>query len=311
MPAKIDLKGQKFGHLLVLEESNIRLSKRVTWKCICDCGNEKLVTTSDLRTGHTSSCGCAKGNKKDITQQRFGHLIALNPTSDRDSSQSVMWLCQCDCGRQIKVAASHLLSGNTTSCGCVRIQKLIEANKKRKIDLTNQKFGLLTALREMGVNNNKSILWECLCECGKLTIVSSHDLLTGNTKSCGCQRDKSFGEQKIKELLKNNNLNFETEKSFNSCKFSDTQKLARFDFYVENKYLIEYDGIQHFKMGTGIYDNFEKFEITQKHDIFKNNWCKENNIPLIRIPYTHLENLTIKDLLLETSKFINIQEEAQ
>ena len=35
----------------------------------------------------------------------------------------------------------------------------------------------------------------------------------------------------------------------------------------------------------------------------KNHWCKDNNIPIIRIPYTHLDNLELSDLLLETSPF--------
>jgi len=38
--------------------------------------------------------------------------------------------------------------------------------------------------------------------------------------------------------------------------------------------------------------------------LIKNQWCKENNIPLIRIPYTHLKDLQIKDLMLETTKFL-------
>jgi len=38
--------------------------------------------------------------------------------------------------------------------------------------------------------------------------------------------------------------------------------------------------------------------------MIKNQWCKNNNIPLIRIPYTHLEDLRLEDLLLETSQFI-------
>jgi hypothetical protein len=48
----------------------------------------------------------------------------------------------------------------------------------------------------------------------------------------------------------------------------------------------------------------EKFKYTQEHDSFKNQWCKDNNIPLIRIPYTHLKDLCLEDLLLETSKYI-------
>lgn len=48
------------------------------------------------------------------------------------------------------------------------------------------------------------------------------------------------------------------------------------------------------------------YDYTHKHDLIKSKWCKENNIPLIRIPYTHFKNLTLDDLLLNTSKFIEI-----
>jgi hypothetical protein len=69
---------------------------------------------------------------------------------------------------------------------------------------------------------------------------------------------------------------------------------------VNDKYLIEYDGRQHFSDENTIFNYNE----TLKHDKIKNQWCKENNIPLIRIPYTHLKDLCIEDLKLETSKFI-------
>ena len=53
-------------------------------------------------------------------------------------------------------------------------------------------------------------------------------------------------------------------------------------------------------------NNFFNYEYTHKHDIIKNKWCKDNNIPLIRIPYTHYDNLEIKDLLLNSSQFLII-----
>lgn len=56
-------------------------------------------------------------------------------------------------------------------------------------------------------------------------------------------------------------------------------------------------------IGTGIYDNPEKFKKTQSHDLIKNKWCKENNIPLIRIPYYH-NNIVLEDLLLNTSNYL-------
>lgn len=73
-----------------------------------------------------------------------------------------------------------------------------------------------------------------------------------------------------------------------------------FDFYVNNEYLIEYDGIQHFDKNTKF-----NYEYTHKHDLIKNEWCKNNDIILIRIPYTHYEDLCLDDLKIETSNFIS------
>ncbi len=79
---------------------------------------------------------------------------------------------------------------------------------------------------------------------------------------------------------------------------------ARFDFYVNNKYIIEYDGETHYQSNLhGWYDK-SHLKAQQERDIIKNQWCKDNNIPLIRIPYTHLNDLKIEDLLLETSEYI-------
>lgn len=52
-----------------------------------------------------------------------------------------------------------------------------------------------------------------------------------------------------------------------------------------------------------VWNTEEKVKITQKSDKIKNRWCKNNNIPLIRIPYTHKE-ITLNDLLLETTTFL-------
>lgn len=62
MPNFIDLTGQKYGRLTVLDRGPDRVRKSgrkiVQWNCICDCGNKIVVSASDLRSGHTQSCGC-------------------------------------------------------------------------------------------------------------------------------------------------------------------------------------------------------------------------------------------------------------
>ena len=56
---RIDLKGQRFGRLIVLEESSKRdKARNVYWLCQCDCGNTKEISGQNLKKGLTTSCGC-------------------------------------------------------------------------------------------------------------------------------------------------------------------------------------------------------------------------------------------------------------
>lgn len=55
---RIDLTGQRFGHLVALSREGYR-SGQSLWLCRCDCGKTATVSMSNLRSGHTTSCGCA------------------------------------------------------------------------------------------------------------------------------------------------------------------------------------------------------------------------------------------------------------
>ena len=113
----------------------------------------------------------------------------------------------------------------------------------------------------------------------------------------------SRGEYKIKQLLEANNISFMQEQIFDDCINLNTNKHFRFDFYVNNQYLIEFNGEQHYL------DKEEYFKSSlntiKDRDEQKRKWAQQNNIPLIIIPYTQYNNLVIEDLLLETSKFID------
>ena len=57
-------------------------------------------------------------------------------------------------------------------------------------NLEGMTFGRLTVIREEGRTKDRHILWRCRCKCGNIANVSSRDLVTGHTKSCGClQKD--------------------------------------------------------------------------------------------------------------------------
>lgn len=54
---RLDLTGERYGRLVVIEEAEKKGKKR-RWRCICDCGNETVVFQNDLRLNKTTSCGC-------------------------------------------------------------------------------------------------------------------------------------------------------------------------------------------------------------------------------------------------------------
>jgi len=64
------------------------------------------------------------------------------------------------------------------------------------IDKTGQVFGGLTVLRREGSNNQGAAKWRCLCECGEETCISTGDLQSGNTTSCGCRARKALSDRR-------------------------------------------------------------------------------------------------------------------
>lgn len=99
---------------------------------------------------------------------------------------------------------------------------------------------------------------------------------------------ESKGEREITRILNKYNIENVSQCRFEGCKFK--QQLP-FDFYLP-KYniLIEYDGEQHYKM-FDYFGGFDKFVNTKIRDTIKNEYCKKNNIKLIRIPYWEYENI--------------------
>lgn len=292
-----DLTGMRFGNLTVIKEAPS--NSQTKWECLCDCGNTTVVFANNLLKGnHTTSCGCKKFSRydKDLVGMIFNRLTVLEK-SDKVCATGSMWKCQCECGNIITVSRNHLVTGHTNSCGCFQKYQTSLANSE-KIP-TSTRFGKLIVIKE-AYKKNLQTYWECKCDCGNTTYVSTAKLNSGHTQSCGCL--SSQGELKISIIFNERNINFTTQQSFDSCRYENSKKPPRFDFYVNNSYLIEYDGQQHF-YSIDHFGGDEQFIIQQQRDEYKNQWCKDNNIPLIRIPYTKLDTLCIEDLMLETTKF--------
>ena len=295
-----DLSNLTFGKLHPLYRTISPKRPAATyWVCECECGDIRPYDASSLTTGRSKSCGCIQkiDLKQKFEENKIGTIINNWKILKRDPNNSRNWIVECTC--EAHTQKSMRIDEMKSSLGCPHCTTATN----KLIDLVGKKFGHWTVLSKGSVKRCH-IMWLCECDCEKHTQkeVDGYALKTGKSTSCGCQHF-SKGEEKIKQLLINNNIPFEIQKMFDTCKTSKNN-YAKFDFYINNQYLIEFDGEQHFKLVDIGWNDPEKLARTKERDAIKNQWCKDNNIPLIRIPYTHLDNLCIDDLRLETSKFI-------
>lgn len=224
----------------------------------------------------------------DETGNVYNNLTVIERDYEKtDTSKNVYWKCQCRCGNFVSVQGTKLRNGVAKSCGCERNKKLsqIARQNHQVINESGNKYGRLTVIKMVMLDKKQGAFWKCKCDCGTYITVRGTQLRNGQTSSCGCLSSK--GEETIKRFLNSHNINFISQKTFNDCRFPETQALAKFDFYLPDmNLLIEYDGPQHFSYSENnkIFTK-EKFIKTQLYDRYKDEYCKNKSIPLIRIRY--------------------------
>lgn len=173
-----DLTGQRFSMLTVKEYVG-----NGSYRCVCDCGNEKIVRTGKLNAGEVKSCGCMKA--KDLSGQRFGRLKVIEKDflyQTPSGGRYWKYLCKCNCGNEVSVLSTALRSGATKSCGCYHLERV---SKSKYEDLAGRKFGLWNVI-ERSKNHKKGMIYKCLCDCGTTREIAAYELVGGKSKSCGC-----------------------------------------------------------------------------------------------------------------------------
>lgn len=289
-----DITGQTFGYWTVLERDQSTIG-HVYWICKCKCGTVRSVLGNNLTQGKSKSCGCyhiEKVTKQETPGTKYGKLTILGP-SRKNSDGDWEWLCKCECGNESWENGKRLRCGDTISCGCLRYVQ----------ERPGTRYGRLTIVGpSQHQDGRKCLKWLCKCDCGQKIWINGHSLRTGNTTSCGCSRDgQSKDALLIEKFLIDNKLKYSKEYKFDDCK--DMFPLP-FDFSViinDKQYLIEYDGEQHDKYVPFFHRTEERFHTFQLHDQIKTNYCKEHNIPLLRIKFNQTKD--IEKLLKE---FLNI-----
>lgn len=248
------------------------------------------------------------GQARDLTGQVFGRLTVLYRTENK--AKMTRWVCQCECGTIKDYNAQSLINGTSCSCGCLNREKASERMKNYNLEQQSikigDKFGKLTVVEYLGLRKQKSrdknASWYlCNCDCGVKSIeIMGNLLVSGQKKSCGCVG--STGELKIQNILNARNIPYKKEYSFDDLINPVTLRKLRFDFCVFNEsediqYLIEFDGRQHYLGPEAKWTHSSSLEEIQERDKLKNNYCKEHNIILKRIPYYDYDLITYENLI--------------
>lgn len=253
--------------------------------------------------------------------QTIGKLTVLNKDIMTDNGQK--WLCQCDCGNLTSVREDNLEiglingKGGTRSCGCLNpVQNHCQGLKRvdRIGEIVNNYQYILRLMPDSNRSYNYLFydttngLWRVsdprhvkdLAHNPRYESKTSKDALNKYyNKISSKQFSIHADENQIMTWLFQNKTIWTKQYSFEDCKDKIPLPfdIAVFDEDFNLAYIIEYDGEQHFKENSLF--NYEK---QHRHDLIKNKYCFDNNIPLVRIPYD--AEYTINDLKLETTRFL-------
>ena len=300
-----------------LNHSNNTISVKVE----CDYCGKIFETKFDsylkgIKTINKSCCNnqeCKSRKSSDVQllqnrERQYSKFVELceergyTPISTIDDYKNCDTKLKYMCSKHgIKETTLSNFKNNTI--GCVECGWDKNANKKR-LSIDKAKEYIESLNNNIWLNpdeyineHEKNLKIQC-GSCGKIYVTRMSMYKYINTGKCPvCGQKRSRAEYKIATFLEKNNVNFIQEKYFKDCK--DKQALL-FDFYLPDYNLcVEFDGQQHFEPKFGI----DNFVITKLHDAMKNQYCKWNNIDLLRIPYwegNYIEQIISKKIHLNT-----------
>ena len=260
--------------------------------CRCDCGTERDMVLRHLKVGDSKSCGCLQRERageyafQDLTGKRFGYWTVLYQNG-HNRSGGITWRCRCErCGEEYDVDGGNLRSGQSAMCAACSSKV---NGEKLRANLIGQRFGMLSVMDFAFVKNNNTY-WHCKCDCGNEVDVSVGGLTSGNTRSCGCWH-RSHAEDITENILSKYSYEYQSQVKFKGLTGIGRAMLS-YDFGLyengELYALVECQGQQHYRP-VDLFGGDEQYEIQCLHDELKQEFCEENHILLITIPYDFTE----------------------
>ncbi|WPJ50447.1 hypothetical protein RCIP0023_00405 [Klebsiella phage RCIP0023] len=263
---------------------------------ICPDHGIKYTTAFNHRKGLYGCMGCLHdAQRKNIEQfinesiDKHGNLYDYSKVKYINKETKVCIICPIH-GEFWQTPADHIRPYGCKDCA-----------------RENSKIGYDEFVRRSNIKHNNKYDYSKVeynrCDERVCIICPKHgefwQFVTGHMHSgngcINCAREEMYQSKpvlKIKQYLLENNYNIVMEKSFSDCRNENT---LPFDFYLEEYNLcIEYDGEQHYK-SIEFFGGEEKLIKQQQNDSIKNQYCKDNNINLLRIRFDEDPILKIKE----------------
>ena len=218
----------------------------------------------------------------NLIGKRFGRWLVIGKDEERtlasklpNKSTSVFWFCKCDCGNIRSVSGSNLKYGNSNSCGCLESEMTKKRNRETKCiygKLKDEAPNLVKYLEnkengELTIGSQEKV--NCICpKCKESKIIPLYRLYERGFNCPNCSSKVSYPNRFIFKLLKQLNIQFETEEVF------DWAKNKRYDFYILIlNCIIEAHGMQHYKDSS-----WSTVQFQQENDALKENLALSNGI---------------------------------
>ena len=225
--------------------------------------------------------------EEEFNEKSKGEYILLDKYT---SSQTKIKVKHKKCGYEFQVTPNNFLSKSSGCPKCFGNIRKSTNEFRKEVEIIGE--GEYELVGEYVRKSEKTIFLHKVC--GK-TFEMSPDKFTQGHRCTNCVESK--GEARVRKVLTDLKLDFATQYRFNDCR--GKKYPLPFDFAVFKNgnliFLIEYDGEQHFKpinfKGVSDEKALISHQLTKNNDLIKNEYCKNKNIKLIRIPYYEYNNI--------------------
>lgn len=183
-----------------------------------------------------------------LENETFGHLKVIKFTGETRSG-SYLWECLCNCGSTHYVTTKHLKNGSTKSCGCLQKKPNKSKGRPHQSNLVGKIYNKLKVLSHHSTDKHQNKVWECLCDCGNITYVTTNHLNRNHTQSCGCismkfgklQKEQVYNYSGYKDITGSKWYSYKQGAVLRNLEFSITKEEV-WDLILKQEFKCYYSG---------------------------------------------------------------------